>query len=152
MSNLILQTSQPLAPSELKKKLIDMCRDENKPYGYLAQTLSVNQSISGGGRGRGAAAFNVQLYPVLLYRVYVQDGHEELVRGAIFNELDTRSLRSDIVAAGNDPLVDNRAGAIPTAIVSPSLLFDELEIRRTDEKNPKLPEYSAPALTSSPTR
>lgn len=152
MSNLILQTTQPISPSELKKKLIDMCRDENKPYGYLAQTLSVNQSISGGGRGRGAAAFNMQLYPVLLYRVYVQDGHEELVRGAIFNELDTRSLRSDIVAAGNDPLVDNRAGAIPTAIVSPSLLFDELEIRRTDEKNPKLPEYSAPALTSSPTR
>jgi hypothetical protein len=88
---------------------------------------------------------------VLLYRVYVRDGHEELVRGAIFNELDTRSLRSDIVAAGNDPLVDNRAGAIPTTVISPSLLFDELEIRRTDDKNPKLPEYAAPALTSSST-
>jgi predicted Zn-dependent protease len=151
VSNLILQASQSLSPADLKKKLIDMCRDENKPYGYLAETLSVNNSISGGGRGRGPAAFNVELYPVLLYRVYVRDGHEELVRGAIFNELDTRSLRSDIVAAGNDPLVDNRAGAIPTTVISPSLLFDELEIRRTDDKNPKLPEYAAPALTSSST-
>ena len=48
--------------------------------------------------------------PRLLYRVYVSDGHEELVRGAVFNELDTRTLRNDLVAAGNDPLVSNREG------------------------------------------
>ena len=48
--------------------------------------------------------------PRLLYRVYVNDGHEELVRGAVFNELDTRTLRNDLIAAGNDPLVSNRGG------------------------------------------
>ena len=87
---------------------------------------------------------------MLLYRVYVQDGHEELVRGAIFtDELDTRSLRNGVVAAGNDPLVSNRATGIPTTVISPSILFDELEVRRTSEKNGKLPEYRAPQLTSS---
>jgi predicted Zn-dependent protease len=146
-SNLIVQASQSLSPADLKKKLLDMCRDQNKPYGYLAQTVLSAQV--GGGRGRGASPASLQVFPVLLYRVYAQDGHEELVRGATFDELDTRSLRGDIVAAGNDPLVNNRAGAIPTTVISPSLLFDELEIRRTDEKNPKLPEYAAPTLTSS---
>jgi TldD protein len=144
ISNLILQPSESLSPDDLKKKLIAMCRDQNKPYGYLAQTLLTSQSISGGGRGRGGAAVNVELVPVLLYRVYVNDGHEELVRGATFDQLDTRSLRGDIVAAGNDPLVDNRNGAIPTTVISPSLLFDELELRRSDNKNPKLPAYPAP--------
>jgi TldD protein len=152
VGNLILQPSQSLSPAELKKKLLDMCREENKPYGYYVGTLSVAQSSQGrGGRGAGPAA--VQFYPVLLYRVYVQDGREELVRGSVFtDELDTRSLRNDLVAAGNDPLVSNRPGGIPTTVVSPSILFDELEIQRTSEKNSKLPEYGAPELTSSSSR
>ena len=35
---------------------------------------------------------------------------------------------------------------IPTTVVAPSILLDELEVKRTDAKNAKLPEYPAPAL------
>jgi hypothetical protein len=105
-----------------------MCKQQNKPYGYYVETLSGYD-------------------PRLLYRVYVNDGHEELVRGAVFNELDVRTLRNDLVAAGDDPLVSNREGAIPTTVICPSILFDELEVKRTDQKNAKLPEYPPPALT-----
>ena len=49
----------------------------------------------------------------LLYRVH-PDGTRQLVRGAVFDELDNRSLRSDIVAAGDDAYVSNSLGAIPT--------------------------------------
>jgi TldD protein len=124
---LMLQAKETSSPEELKKKLIEMCKQENKPYGYYAETL-------------------VGTNPRLLYRIYVSDGHEELVRGAIFDELDTRTLRNDLVAAGNDPLVSNREGAVPTTVISPSILFDELEVKRTDSKNAKLPEYPPPAL------
>ena len=130
ISNLVLQAGQPLSPEELKKKLIDMCRDENKPYGYYVDTLS-------------------QQNPGLLYRVYVQDGHKELVRGAVFNEFDARSLRNDVVAAGTDLAVSNRDAAIPTTVISPSLLFDDLELQRNSDKNAKLPEYNPPDLTSA---
>ena len=130
IGNLVLQPSQPLSPEQLKQKLIDMCRDENKPYGYYVETLT-------------------QQKPGLLYRVYVQDGHEELVRGAVFNELDGRSLRDDVVAAGSDPVVSNRDAAIPASVISPSILFDELELQRSNDKNAKLPEYDPPDLTSS---
>jgi predicted Zn-dependent protease len=151
-SNLIITASDSLSPDDLKKKLISMCRDEGKPYCYFAQSLLIEQSIASAGRGRGrggAPVFNAEVIPVLLYRVYVSDGHQELVRGGVFGDLDTRSLRGDLVAAGNDPLVDNREGAIPAAVVAPSLLFDDLEIRRTDQKNPKMPEYEAPLLTGA---
>ncbi len=130
LGNLVLQASQPLSSEELQKKLIDMCRDENKPYGYYVEALS-------------------QQNPGLLYRVYVQDGRKKLVRGAVFNEFDARSLRNDVVAAGSDPVVSNRGAAIPASVISPSLLFDDLELQRSNDKNAKLPEYNPPDLTSS---
>jgi TldD protein len=128
IGNLIVEPKQPLPAEELKKKLIEMCKQQNKPYGYYVETLSGYD-------------------PRLLYRIYVNDGHEELVRGAVFNELDTRTLRNDLVAAGDDPLVSNREGAVPTTVICPSILFDELEVKRTDKKNAKLPEYPPPAVT-----
>jgi hypothetical protein len=76
----------------------------------------------------------------------VNDGHEELVRGASFGDLDTRSLRSELIAAADDAFVDNRILAIPHSIVAPSVLFEELEIRRANKQKNKLPEYPPPAM------
>jgi len=87
----------------------------------------------------------------LLYRVYANDGHEELVRGAVFSELDVRSLRADLIAAGDDQLVDNRPGGVSMTVIAPSLLFDELEVKRADTSKDKLPDYPAPPLVSSKT-
>jgi TldD protein len=129
IGNFIVKTKEPVAKDDLKKKLIDMCKQEGKPYGYYVETMAGEN-------------------PRLLYRIYVSDGHEELVRGAVFNELDTRTLRNNLVAAGNDPLVSNRAGSVPTTVICPSVLFDELEVKRTDRKNAKLPEYPSPELTT----
>jgi TldD protein len=129
VGNLIVQSKQTMSPDELKQKLIAICRQEGKPFGYFVETLT----------GPG-------YIPRLLYRVYEKDGHEELVRGAELDELDTRTLRNNLIAVGNDPLVSNRATAIPTSVVSPSILLDELEVKRTDTKNAKLPEYPAPDL------
>ena len=81
--------------------------------------------------------------------MWVKDGHEELVRGAAFGDLDTRALRNDVVAAGNDPFVDNRLLNIPHSIVSPSILFDELEVKPANKNRDKLPEYAPPPLTSA---
>jgi hypothetical protein len=89
-----------------------------------------------------------RLIPRQLYRVWANDGHEELVRGAVFNELDTRALRSDLEAAGNDPMVSNRSGIPFITVVSPSVLFDELEVKRADNSKDKLPDYPAPDLIS----
>jgi len=105
---LLLKSSEPQSPEELKKKVMQMVTEQGQPYGYRVETLGPGNS------------------PRLLYRVYAKDGHEELVRGAVFNELDTRALRMDVIAAGNDPLVNNRPGGVTTTVISPSLLFGEL--------------------------
>jgi TldD protein len=125
---LLVKSSEAQSTEELKKKVIQMVTDQGKPYGYRVETLGSGNS------------------PRLLYRVYAKDGHEELVRGAVFSELDIRALRSDLIAVGNDPLVSNRAGGAPTTVISPSLLFDELEVKRADTSKDKLPDYPAPPL------
>lgn len=125
-----IESNDPLSPAEMKKKLIDICRQDNLAYGYyLAETAGVQNTA-----------------PRLLYRVYVKDGREELVRGAVFNDLDTRALRNDLVGVGSDPVVSNREGIVARTIISPSILIDEIEVKRTDQKNAKLPEYPPPDL------
>jgi hypothetical protein len=122
---LLLKTAEPQSPDALKKHVIELIGNGGQPFGYRVETMA------------GPA-------PRLLYRVYAKDGHEELVRGAVFSELDVRALRSDLSALGNDPLVSNRTGGLPATVISPSLLFDELQVKRADTSKDKLPEYPAP--------
>jgi TldD protein len=124
---LLLKTSEPQSPDALKKHVMELVSNGGQPFGYRVETMA------------GPA-------PRLLYRVYAKDGHEELVRGAVFSELDVRALRSDLSALGNDPLVSNRTGGLPATVISPSLLFDELQVKRADTSKDKLPEYPAPPL------
>jgi TldD protein len=131
ISNLIFKAANSIPFEDLKKKLIQMCKDQGRPYGYYVETTGP------------------QLSPRLLWRVYVSDGHMELVRGAVFKQLDTRALRSDIVATGTDNYVYNRSEPLPSAIVAPSILFGELEIQRANRTREKLPQYPAPALSSA---
>ena len=123
-----VESSEPIPPKELKKKLIELAKQHDLKYGYFVESL--------GG----------DLSPQILRRVWVSDGHEELVRGGLFGELDTRALRSDVVAAGDDLEVSNRAESIPNSIINPSLLFDELQVKRVEASKEKLPEYPAPPL------
>ncbi len=83
--------------------------------------------------------------PRLLYRVH-PDGTRQLVRGAVFDELDNRSLRSGIIAAGNDPYISNSLGAVPQTTIAPSILFDDIGVKRATVEQQKLPYYPPPPV------
>ena len=122
----IVKPSEPLPVSELNQRLLAMAKEQDRDV-YTVETLSDG------------------LVPRVLYRVH-PDGSRELVRGAVFDELDNRALRSDIVAAGNDPYVSNSLGPVPQTIIAPSLLFDDIGVKRAVEAQQKLPYYAPPAL------
>ncbi|MGC1437228.1 MAG: metallopeptidase TldD-related protein [Terriglobales bacterium] len=130
LGNLIVRSSESSSPEELKKKLIEICQQRELPYGYYVETLGP------------------QRVPRLLYKVWAKDGHEELVRGAIFGDLDTRTLRNDLIAVGNDVNVENHPLNIPHSVINPSILFDELEVKRANADKDKLPDYPAPAVAA----
>ncbi len=125
---ILIKSSHPLSKDDLNKRLLAMAKEQGHDV-YAVETL-------GGG----------ELTPRLLYRVHA-DGTRQLVRGAAFDELDNRSLRSDIVAAGNDFYIANSLGAIPQTTIAPSLLFDDIGVKRATEEQQKLPYYPPPPLT-----
>jgi TldD protein len=127
-SNLIVTASQPTPKDAMTKKLLDLCRQRDLEYCYRVET------------------FGAKLAPRLLYKVWTKDGHEELVRGAVFGDLDIRSVRSNLIAADDDVYIDNRPLNVPHSVVAPSILFDELEVKRANQNKEKLPEYPAPAV------
>jgi TldD protein len=122
----LIKTDQPLSKEQLNQRLLDMAKEQGKDV-YAVETL--------GG----------ELLPRLLYRVKA-DGTRQLVRGAVFDELDNRSLRSGIVAVGNDPYVSNLLGVVPQTIIAPSMLFDDVGVKRATLEQQKLPYYAPPAL------
>jgi len=132
--NLVLQATDPQPDAGLKARLIELCKKRNLPYGFYVETMGPS------------------LRPRLLYRIWTQDAREELVRGGVFGDLDVRSLRSNLIAAGTAPAVDNRSEPIWFSVASPALLFDELQIKRTQDVKQKLPEYPAPALIQAGNR
>ena len=127
--NLILQSSDPQPDDSLKKKLIDLCQQRDLPYGFYVETMGP------------------RLTPRLLYKVWTKDGREELVRGGVFGELDIRSLRSDLIAAGTEFRIEDRFEPVSASVASPALLFDELQIKRSEASKQKLPVYPAPELS-----
>ncbi|WP_353072773.1 metallopeptidase TldD-related protein [Tunturiibacter gelidoferens] len=123
---ILVKSSQPLSRGELNKRLLTMAKEQGRDV-YSVETL--------GG----------ELLPRLLYLVH-PDGTRKLVRGAIFDELDNRSLRSDIVAVGNDPYVSNSLGTVPQTTIAPSMLFDDIGVKRATLEQQKLPYYAPPTL------
>ena len=122
----LIKADQAVSKDELNKRLLTMAKEQGKDV-YAVETL--------GG----------ELLPRLLYRVHA-DGTRQLVRGAVFDELDSRSLRSGIVAVGNDPYVSNSLGVVAQTTIAPSMLFDDIGVKRATLEQQKLPYYVPPAL------
>ena len=160
ITNLFVRASQTSSLADLKKKLIDTCKERSKPYGMLVRKLDFPFS-AGQAEVRalmaGAGASSPVSPPLLVYRVY-PDGREELVRGLRFRGVSARSLR-DILAASQESaafdFVNNAfpmatVGApgymAPSSVIAPGLLFDEIEFERPQEQLPKPPVVPAPGV------
>jgi TldD protein len=158
--NLFVRASQTTPAAGMKQKLIDMCKEQNRPYGILVRKLDFPSSaaldelrrlIQGSGGSHAVTA------PLLVYKVY-PDGREELVRSLQFHGVSTRSFK-DIATASDEnyvfDLIDSdaafaRMGAgsyITTAsVIAPALLFEELELAPVQEETPKPPIVPPPPL------
>lgn len=173
MSNLFFKSTETQSPADLKKKFVNACRSEKLPYCIVVREMD-NPAISllhqedfsellasfGGGAGTG------DRLPLIVYKIYPEDGREELIRGARIIGLNTRMLRN-LGGIGNDDFVYNymqsqqsgfagtalgafgsaQAG-LPASLVAPSLLFDELEVRGARGEPKRLPLLPAPSLTA----
>jgi TldD protein len=174
MSNLFFTSSDAVSPTELKKKFLDACKEEKLQYCIVVREMD-NPALSllhqedfsemlasfGGGAGAG------DRLPLLVYKIYPEDGREEVIRGARIMGVNSRALRN-IAGVGNDPYVYNymqstvtgfagsalgafgsAQGGLPASMVAPSLFFEELEVRGARGEPKRLPLLAAPQLTAT---
>ena len=120
---LIASDSKALNDADMKEHLLALAREQKRDV-YSVETLA-------------------DMAPRLLYLTH-PNGSRELVRGAAFDELDNRSLRSSIVAAGGTPHVTDTLSPIPQTTISPALLFDDIGVKRANDEQQKLPYYPPP--------
>jgi len=172
-SNLFFASSETMPAAYLKKKFLDICRANKQEYCLEVKEMD-NPAISllhqedfsellasyGGGAGNG------DRLPLIVARVYPADGHEEIVRGTRITGLNSRVLRN-VTAVGNDPYVYNymqtqvagfagtalgafgsAQNGLPSSVVAPSLLFEELDIRGARGEPKRLPLLPAPTMTA----
>ena len=170
-SNLFLQSNGGLNQAALKKKFLDACRDDGHEWCLEVKSMD-NPALSsirqedfsdflGGIAGGVASGLRI---PLVVYRVYVSDGHEEMVRGGHIEGLQLRAIRN-ILGIGEDetvfPYMQNTQGGfagtalgefgsanggIPSTVVTPSLLLDEIEFRGFHGEPRRLPLVPAPSL------
>jgi TldD protein len=170
-SNLIFQSSDASNAADLRKKFVDACRQDGHEWCIEVKRMD-NPALSSLGQQDfsdflGSIAGGVasgERMPLLYYRVYVADDREELVRGGHIEGLTLRSLRN-MLAIGDDLTVydymQNPAagfagtalgsfggaqGGIPSSIVAPSLLLEEVEVRGFHGEPRRLPLVPAPTL------
>jgi hypothetical protein len=170
-SNLFFQSNEPLKPAELRKKFLEACRADGHEWCIEVKRMD-NPALSSvrqedfsefiGGIAGGIATG--ERMPLLMYRVYVADGREELVRGGYIERLTLRSIRN-LPGIGDDLTVfrymQNPAGGfagtalgafgaaqggIPSTVIAPSLLVDEAEIRGFHGEPRRLPLVPSPPL------
>lgn len=158
--NLFIRASETTPAAQMKQKLIDMCKQQNKPYGILIRKLDFPSSASLEQLRRvmqASQGSHSVTAPLLVYKVY-PDGREELVRNMVFHGVSTRSFK-DIIAASDEQyvfdLIDSdaafaRMGAgsfiTTTSVVAPAVLFEEMELAPLQEETPKPPIVPPPAL------
>ncbi len=162
--NLFIRASQTTSAGDMKKKLIELCRTGNKPYGILIRKLdfpSTGTVAQWERRMQAAGGSHLAVPPLLAYKIY-PDGREELVRGLLFRGVSTRSFK-DIVAASDEnyvfDLIDSNApfalvgaGSFTTTstVIAPAVLFEELELEPEKEETPQPPIVPPPTLTGQP--
>jgi hypothetical protein len=141
-TNLIITTTEKNPVAEMRKNLIDLCKQRNLAYGVVIRKLDFP---SGGGGGTVAA-------PLYIYRIYA-DGHEEMIRGVRLRGVNARSLK-DILLAGDDAATldyveGGGGGSTDVTVVAPSVLIDDLELEKVTDTLPKLPVAPSPLAAQS---
>jgi TldD protein len=137
-SNLIVESSRKVSNQELRARLIEQIKKQNKPYGLYFEEVSSGYTTTG---RRGLQAFTV--VPLVVYRVFPDGRPDELIRGVDIVGTPLASFQK-ILATSDISEVFNgycgaESGSIPVSAVSPAILVSEIETEKKQNQQRKMP-------------
>ncbi|HEY2821470.1 MAG TPA: metallopeptidase TldD-related protein [Candidatus Acidoferrum sp.] len=142
--NLIVESSKTMTNAQLRVKLIELVKQQHKPYGLLIDDIAGGFTFTGRGQPQ---AFQVQ--PLVVYKVFADGRPDELVRGVDIVGTPLASL-TKIVATGDTQEVFNgycgaESGSVPVSAAAPAILTSELEVQKKESSTDRPPILPSPA-------
>lgn len=133
ISNLVVEAKGGKSFAELKQELLNSCKAQDLAYGILLREIDSTFGASG----------NSLTPPIMAYKVYVADGREELIRNLSIDSFPLRELRQ-LLGVGSDRFSLNhlngnghQGDGIPYSVTAPSILMDELVLRKDTSSKAK---------------
>ncbi len=145
--NLIVESNKTVTNAELRGKLIELIKQQNKPYGLMIDDIAGGFTFTGRGQPQ---AFQVE--PLVVYKVFADGRPDELVRGVDIVGTPLAAL-TKIVATGDTPEVFNgycgaESGYVPVSAAAPAILTTELEVQKKQTSTDRPPILPPPAHDS----
>jgi TldD protein len=142
--NLIVESNKTVTNAELRVKLIELIKAQNKPFGLLIDDIAGGFTFTGRGQPQ---AF--QVLPLVVYKVFADGRPDQLVRGVDIVGTPLAAL-TKIVATGDTAEVFNgycgaESGSVPVSAASPAILTSELEVQKKESSTDRPPILPAPA-------
>ena len=142
--NLIVTSTKTFTDAELRQKLIELAKQQGKPFGLLIDDIAGGFTFTGRGQPQ---AF--QVTPLVVYKVFADGKPDQLVRGVDIVGTPLVSL-TNIVATGDKQEIFNgycgaESGSVPVSAVAPSILISEMEFAKKESSTDKPPILPPPA-------
>ncbi|MGB8541178.1 MAG: metallopeptidase TldD-related protein [Candidatus Acidiferrales bacterium] len=142
--NLIVSSSKTMTDAELRSKLIELVKEQGKPFGLLIDDIAGGFTFTGRSQPQ---AF--QVLPLVVYKVFADGRPDQLVRGVDIVGTPLVSL-TKIVATGDTPDIFNgycgaESGSVPVSAVAPAILISEMEVQKKETSTDKPPILPPPA-------
>jgi TldD protein len=149
--NLIVSSSQTVPEQNMRQKLIDEIKKQNKPYGLYFDDIQGGFTLT---TRQLPQAF--QVLPVVVYKIYADGRPDELVRGVDIVGTPLAAL-TRIIATSDEQHVFNgvcgaESGSVPVSAVAPAMLFSEMEVQKRGHEHDRPPILPPPGFENLPAK
>jgi TldD protein len=143
--NLIVTSTQSVPEAEMRQKLIEEVKKQNKPYGLYFDDIQGGFTLT-----TRSLPQAFQVLPVIVYKVYADGRPDELVRGVDIVGTPLAAL-TRILLTGDQQHVFNgvcgaESGQVPVSAVAPAMLFSEMEVQKRQHSHDRPPILPAPGF------
>jgi predicted Zn-dependent protease len=143
--NLIVTSTQSVPEAEMRQKLIDEIKKQNKPFGLYFDDIQGGFTLT-----TRSLPQAFQVLPVIVYKVYADGRPDELVRGVDIVGTPLAAL-TRILMTGDQQHVFNgvcgaESGQVPVSAVAPAMLFSEMEVQKRQHSHDRPPILPAPGF------
>ena len=142
-ANLIVESAKQVPFDELRRLLIEECKNKGKPYGLLFEDISGGFTST---TRSGPQSFKV--LPIVVYKIFADGRPDELIRGVDIVGTPLTSFEKIIYTADDAEVFNGTCGAesgwVPVSAVSPSVLVSTIEIEKRTRDQSRPPILSPP--------